>query len=156
MKIFSNFDTELKKAEYSKAVQQYGQQNVLLVSRGKIFWLLFVCLPVLWWSTVFLSFAVLVALWAQSGVDSLTIGLSYGIIGVVFLACMIYPIKKYIDYTMDYAIVTPDEVSFHNQSGLFNSRNTILNAVVIKTIYVEKNGFIRSLFNYGTIVFLAE
>ena len=156
MKIFSNFDTELKKNDYQKAVAQYGKQNVLLLSRSSIFRLFFVALPAVWWTALFGSFAFVVFYRQTTGLDSLTASICYRAIGILYVLAEVYPIKNYIDYTMDYTIVTPDEVSFHNQSGIFSSNQIVLNAVVIKSVNFEQKGFIKSVFNFGDINFVGE
>lgn len=64
--------------------------------------------------------------------------------------------KKWIDYEMDYAIVTPDEVTFHNQSGFFDRDVRTIETEKIKTVKVSKHGLWKSLFNYGSLIVITE
>ena len=47
MKIFSNFDTQFKKKVYQEFVMEYGEQNILLISRSRLFGWLYIYVPAL-------------------------------------------------------------------------------------------------------------
>jgi len=157
MKLFSNFDTEYHIKTYNKFVKEYGKDKVILVQRDKIYLILNVILPWVLFLLFFLIFLVIALVWdwgefgnkIKRALFWITFLISAGVLGARFL-------KKYIDYRLDFAIITPHQVSFYNQQGLFSRNLRTLDVDKIKTITVEKQGFLRSLFNFGSIVFLAE
>ncbi len=62
-------------------------------------------------------------------------------------------IKHYIDYKMDYCIISPHEVMFGEQKGLFTRHFTTIDCKQLKSIGTEKWWIIESVFNNGTIIF---
>jgi uncharacterized membrane protein YdbT with pleckstrin-like domain len=65
-------------------------------------------------------------------------------------------LKRFIDYKMDFAIITPKEIVSYNQTGIFSRSSRSLDVDKIKTISVDKKGLLRSIFNFGSIIFLSE
>jgi uncharacterized membrane protein YdbT with pleckstrin-like domain len=65
-------------------------------------------------------------------------------------------IGKIIDYYMDFTIVTHKQILSYDQSGIFKRNSRSLDLTKIKSVNIEKDGFMRSLFNFGTIVFFSE
>jgi hypothetical protein len=57
---------------------------------------------------------------------------------------------------MDFLIITPKEVIKYDQEGVFSRAVEKINANKVKSVSIRKDGFIDSLFDIGTIVFLAE
>ncbi len=57
---------------------------------------------------------------------------------------------------MDFLIATPKEIMKYDQKGIFSRNAEKIAADKIKTISLKKEGFIRSLFDIGTLTFLAE
>jgi len=75
----------------------------------------------------------------------------------VFDLALFFPIiGKYIDYKMDFIIVTPESLMLYSQHGIFKRDTTTLNVVNIKTISIQKDKFLYSVFNNGDIVILSE
>lgn len=64
--------------------------------------------------------------------------------------------KVLIDYYMDFTIITPREISCYNQRGLFNTSTRTLDISKVKTVVVQQSGILKSILNYGSIVFFAE
>jgi len=64
--------------------------------------------------------------------------------------------KAYVDYSMDFLIVTPKEIVKYNQEWVLHRETENIPASKIKSISVKKDGFINSFFDIGSIVFLAE
>lgn len=76
---------------------------------------------------------------------------------VLFDLVWLFPIVgKYIDYKLDFIIVTPDVLIMYDQWGLFRRNVISTNEKSIKTISVQKSGLLYSIFNNGDIVFLTE
>ena len=64
--------------------------------------------------------------------------------------------QKYIDYKMDFLIVTPKEIIKYDQKGVLSRKGESISADKIKTITIRKEGFLASFFDIGSLVFLAE
>ncbi len=81
------------------------------------------------------------------------------IVVIVFLAwavSLLPVMKKYIDYKLDFTIVTPKWVFLFNQTGILNRNMTSLNVNNIRSIVVNKSWLIYSIFNNGDIRILSE
>ena len=62
----------------------------------------------------------------------------------------------YIEYKMDFSIVTPNLLIRYDQMWFFKRSIMTINALNIKTISVVKEWVFYSIFNNGDIVFLSE
>jgi len=70
---------------------------------------------------------------------------------------MIYRVGKvYLDYILDFTIVTPEELISYNQTGILKRRIRTLQTEKIKTATVDKAGFWFSVFDIGNLEFFAE
>ena len=65
-------------------------------------------------------------------------------------------ISHYIDYAMDYLIITPTEIILAEQSWLFKRSLATIDANQVKSIYAQKGWILQSIFNNGSIVFLID
>lgn len=65
-------------------------------------------------------------------------------------------LKHYIDYKMDYCIITPEEIILTEQSWIFNRWIRTLDTAKIKSVSIQKKSIIHSLFNNGEIVFMSD
>ena len=69
----------------------------------------------------------------------------------------LFPIVgKYMDYKLDFIIVTPDVLIMYDQWWIFKRNIISTNEKSIKTISVKKSGLLYSIFNNGDIIFLTE
>ncbi len=154
MKILSNFDTNLSYELYNKYVEKYWQDNVLIVFRCKIYLFLYVLIP------AFFTILILVVLfWIFYWIDFVGTEKWYAfwIISMfVFILTSWKLLKRYIDYKMDFSITTPDNVIYYEQTGFFTRESRTLNVDRIKSISVEKDWILRSLFNFWNIKVLSE
>jgi hypothetical protein len=64
--------------------------------------------------------------------------------------------ENYIDYTMNYAIFTPNEAVLVEQKGIFNRNIKSLDIQKIKSITIKKKNLFFSIFNDGIITILSE
>ncbi len=64
--------------------------------------------------------------------------------------------RSYIDYTMDYCIITPDEVILTQQEWIFRRIVRTLDVRKIKSIYINKQTLLYSIFDAGKIVFMSD
>lgn len=65
-------------------------------------------------------------------------------------------IKYYIDYIMDYCIITPDEIILTEQTGIFQRQIRTLDTKKVKSISVHKKSTFKSIFNNGSIVIMSD
>lgn len=138
MRIFSNFDTKLKKRSFHRYQQEYGIDNVVLLVKGKLFCLLKIFIPLM--AFVFACTAILRMFVLLVGKN----GLLYGGIPLVVLGPFL---NRYIQYKMDFSIVTPKMLITYDQKGIFHRDIKTINAINIKTVSVEKAGVWYSLCN---------
>jgi len=76
---------------------------------------------------------------------------------VVSFVFVLFPLfKNYIEYKMDFAIVTPKLLITYDQQWIFRRFIKTINAENIKTISVERTGFFYSIFNNWDLTFLSE
>lgn len=61
-----------------------------------------------------------------------------------------------MDYKLDFAIITPIELISYNQTDIFTRSSKTIKTDNIKTISLDKKWFLKSVFNYGTLMFLSE
>lgn len=151
MKIFSNFDTKLKRHTYRGYQEKYGAENVICIVRSKLYRFLKVFFPSLF--LVALSLLAIRLFYQWVGVN-----LNYIIIGVVVLDIFfMFPvIGKYIEYKLDFVIVASESVIMYSQMGIFQRDVITIPAQNIKTILVKKESFLYSVFNNGDIVIMTE
>jgi len=64
--------------------------------------------------------------------------------------------KVYIDYVLDFTLITPEEAISYNQTGILNRRVKTMQTEKIKTVSVQKSGLLFSLFDNGDIIIFAE
>lgn len=154
MKLFSNFDTQWKQEAYQEAVEKFWVENVLVLRKSYLFLLSKVLLPFFWRTLTFvmLQFPVYLALDEFGKVK-------YMLTAVMFFLYLfiLSPLLKYfLDYTMDFSLVTPDYLTRYNQSWPF--KRDIKSSYVknIKTITIEKNCFRYNIFDNGNLIFLSE
>lgn len=152
MKIFSNFDTEIKKKEKQKFVNEFGSDKVLVITRSRVFLFMKIIIPICIYCLV--SMGATYIAYKYAGVDWLWfIG---GIALLLGLLAIGTKVKEYIDYKMDFAIVTPEEIIMYNQRGLLNRSVVGLEGLDLKAIVMKKSGLLYSMFDIGDLMFLTE
>jgi len=57
---------------------------------------------------------------------------------------------------MDFVIITPKQLEVFDQDGMLNRDTQSVDVSKIKTINIKSDGLLCSIFNYGSIIFLAE
>ncbi len=157
MKIFSNFDTELDTKLYEDYSSKYWKDRVILIYRDKIFFIFHILLPAIVY--IFLVLVFFFIFWKLDfGNDGNTIKWIVFFIGflISFFIMWWKLLKRFIDYKMDFAIVTPNEIISYNQTGFFSRQARTIDVEKLKTISVDKKWLLNSIFNYWTLVFLSE
>jgi len=157
VKVFSSFDTELDNKLLEKATETYWKDHVCFIRRDPIYLLIKIVAPLVWWIVliwVWLIVAYAIDLWDLF--QTLVQWIVWLTILITGLRLAQYSVTKFIDYYMDFTIVTPKNISTFDQTGIFDRSTRTLDISKIKSISVDKKGLSRSLFNYGSIIFFAE
>ena len=154
MKIFSNFDTNRKQEAYQEAVEKFWKENVFILSKSLLFLFSKVVFPLLWRTGVFIAlqfpiYFSLGAFWVAKYIVT-------GILFFVYLFMLSPIFKYYLDYMMDFSLVTPEFLTRYNQSWAL--KRDIKSSYVknIKTITIEKNTLRYNIFDNGNLIFLSE
>lgn len=153
MKIFSSFDTNLKNQYYKEFVSKYGKENVLIISRGSLYFYIKVILRIVYWLLIqwWILISISLLLW-KSSITNYWI-----IVSLLFwLPLYIVALSNYIDYIMDYAIFTPDEAIIIEQVSIFHREIKSLDVAKIKSITTQKKNLFFSLFNSGLLAIISE
>lgn len=156
MKIFSNFDTQFKYNLYNKFVQKYWKDNVIIITRDKIFLYLHVLLPSILYLILLIFLFLIWFLWDWESFNNIKWVIIFILIFFTFIPFAYKIIKRLIDYYMDFAIITPREIVAYNQTWIFSRDSRSIDVDKIKSITIDKKWFINSLFNFWSIVFLSE
>jgi len=158
MKIFSSFDTDFKKEILRKAEQEYGKDNVMVVTHGRFFYYFTVLLPasLIWLLAVIYWVVGLYLNVFFTSVSGFYWWFIFILFVVIFLPIGFSLLKKYIDCILDFVIVTPDKLVYYNQEWVFSRKGRTIDAEKIKAITVNKTGILRSIFNFWNIVILTE
>jgi len=158
MRIFASFDTSLYEKTYEEARQKYGENRILLIRRAKCFMVFQILLPLI--AFLILIFMTIISVNRLISVLEINSGYSIGTNTILIILRIILfwfkIIKKFMDYKMDFTIVTPNEVNTYNQTWFFSRGVRTLETATIKSVTIPKTTFWGSIFNYGALVFLVE
>lgn len=78
------------------------------------------------------------------------------ILNILFLFTTIKIIKRFIEFEMDFIIVTKDEIESFDQAWIFKRKVISLDTSKIRSITTEKDWIFKSLFNIGALKILSE
>jgi hypothetical protein len=154
MKFLSNFDSHLQENLVKEYQEIFGEDMVIAVNKSKFYYWTSVFTPLL---STFIAIACIFATLIYFDISQWEILLPISIL-LAFILFFVahHAFRAYFNYKMDFLLVTPKEIIKYDQEGFFNRKSERLNANIIKSITVRKEGFIQSLFDIGTIVFLTE
>ncbi len=154
MAILSTFDPWLKNKELNYYIDKFWTDHVMIIERSIIFAILKIVFP-----AIVFVLTIVAILRATEAIDSSWAALTFlGLpLTVIIVIVMVYRLwKVYIDYTMDFTIVTPEQIISYNQTFLLSRRVRTIQTSKIKTVSISKNGIIYSLFDNGDINVLSE
>lgn len=154
MKIFSNFDTQRKQEAVSEAIEKFGESNILVLRKSKLFLFSKVVWPILWWTLVFVAIQFPIYL-VLDEFGSVRYFLTAGMF-IAYLIMISPNFKYYIDYAMDFSIITPFSLTRYNQTGILHRDIKSSNIRNIKTVSIDKNNFWYNIFDNGDLIFLSE
>lgn len=155
MKILNNFDTELKKHEYDDAVKTFWKDNVLLIQRYVAYWIIKGIIPIAIYVIVSIIILYLLFTYIFEQLDTL-FWFCFWVWCLGSLIFLYNMLMKYIDYTMDFTIITPNEILTHKQYWIINSDYKNFPAKNIRSISSGREGFLWNVFWYGHILFLTD
>ncbi|MBP6910230.1 hypothetical protein KBC03_01380 [Patescibacteria group bacterium] len=118
MKIFSNFDTRAPLEAYQKALAEYGADQIMFFRRYRIYLIFFVVLPAL---ATILGIIGSILLWQMLFANSsVSAGSTFGVVLIIFITLIVIMVGitilfSYINYLLDYTIVTPHLITSWNQ-----------------------------------------
>ncbi len=153
VKIFSGFDTKLKKKELNKQREEHWEENVYLISKSKLFLFLKFYFPLFF----YLSVMWLVFWWCYIWFDMDWI--YYWAVPLFFLSFIFVSfnlIKTFIDYHMDFLIITPNILYRYDQEWFLERNIFSLDMKTIKTVAVKKQKLFYVLFNNWDVIFFSE
>jgi hypothetical protein len=137
-------------------IEKYGEENVLVLKKSLLFLFVKVIFPVFWWfiAVFCLRILIYINLW-----DYVTIKILFTIFMLLlyrFILTISSVVKYYIDYKMDFSVVTPEYLTRYNQTWFF--KRDIKSSYVrnIKTITIIKNSIWYNIFNNWNLIFLSE
>ena len=132
----------------------FWKESVLVLNKSLLFFFSKVVFPLLWWTVVFvlLQFPIYFSLgefWVAKYLVTILLFFIY-----LFMLSPIF--KYYLDYMMDFSLVTPEFLTRYNQSWML--KRDIKSSYVknIKTITIEKNTLRYNIFDNGNLIFLSE
>jgi len=157
MKILSNFDTHAPLEDYKKAIDEFGPDKVIFIRRHKIYLTFYVVLPF-----VGIALMMLVLFFSRGYLTNDLFGsvlsntLFFWVFLILFLIIGVHGLFNYINYLLDYTIITPSIITFYNQTGIFKREIDTIETIKIKSVVVSENSLLESLFNYGALTILSE
>lgn len=154
MAFLSTFDPWLKQKELQNNKNKFGKDNVMLVQRSLLFAIIKIGIPF-----IFSLLILWLILWLTEIVDKTGAVLTYVWLPLTILivVVMVYRLSKvYIDYTMDFTIVTPEQIVSLDQDFLLSRKTQSMQTSKIKTVTINKSWLLYSIFNNGDISFLSE
>lgn len=155
MRLFSTFDTSLEHKLLKKYQDSFGLDMVVSIHKSKLFLVTKVIIPYIWF--LFIFGVLLTLVYAFDYPEKRYVIRVFRVLMLIFF---MYTFRKtsaqYVDYKMDFLIVTPKEVVKYNQNGLLNRDTETIHVDKIRSVSVAKHGLMESFFDIGSITFLAE
>lgn len=161
MWVISTFDPKYKWELYRDCVNEFWEENVVLIKKSKLFLWFYVLLPTLWYLVILAALILWTVALSNRIISAKTasIVLIVWIVIWVITACVlrcITVLKYYLDYCMDFSIVTPQSFIRYDQTWFFKRTSKVIDLVHIRSVSVQRSGVINSLFNNWNIVVLSE
>ena len=159
MKFLSTFDSNFKQEILNKNIDKYWKNEVFLIIHGRFYYYFYILLPIIL-SFVWLIFYITLFFYLLSSVSS-EFKTAYMLFWLVVFLILFVPLwfkllKKYVDYILDFIIITPKNLIHYDQEWLLSRKWRTIDVEKIKTLTVNKNWLLRSMFNFWNIIILTE
>lgn len=155
----SNFDTSLRDNLLKEYEAKFGKDKILLIRRSYIFFFLVVLSPLggmlLLLLLLLASYLFIANTWSQV-IDNIVWIVILIACTMILLTTFTRVIKRFWDYTMDFAIITPHEIVHYNQQWMINRQIKTMDMEKVKTINLKWWWLVESFFNFGSLIFLSE
>ncbi len=150
MRIWHAFDTKHKRKTIAKLKDSYPDEKIFVVIKSPTHKFFYHILPYLflYLATWALFFWVIKYLWLKSWV---WMGAFIWLVVLLVFWLLYQQYQLFVRHYGDYIIVTPDMLSIYNQWGLLNRTCKTIYIKNIAWIYVDKDGFLNSMMNEGSI-----
>lgn len=154
--IFSTFDMQYMNKKLREKKNQFGQDKCLLICKTKLFLWKKVLIPFFFY-TIMAGWAIwLITYWFPSSSIQ-----TYGIIFVVLLWLLPiltnnWVLKVYLDYKLDFIIVTPDSIFRYDQSGILRRNSKAIDRDHIKTTSIKKEWLLYSIFDNWDLIIMTD
>jgi len=153
MWIISTYDPKFQKKTMRKNIERYWEDNIIHITKSKLFFLTKVLIPMIFFTIILIILLTLVVMYIDVSWLIITLVLILIFWWIVPLSRII---KFYLDYKMDFIIVNPNMLIRYNQQWFFKRISKTIELKDIRSTSVRKSGFLQSLFNDWTLVFLSE
>lgn len=154
MKIFNNFDTNFKRSEYEEAVEKHWKKWALLIQRTFAFWVINWVIPLLIFVAVLIPL-ILIHFRFLKEISYLSVFFTWFII-VFSLFAFRFVFNAYLDYKMDFTIITNEWIFTFKQLWIFNSKNKDLPAWKIRSISSTRQWMLWNIFWYWNIEVITD
>lgn len=153
MSIISTFDPKFKKQLLARSREEFGEDNVVYIKKSHLFLCVKVLLPLILWLSVLITLITCVILYIPWTWLRITLCV---IIFWAFAVPWYSILKHFLDYEMDFAVVTPKSFLRYNQTWFFKRSSKAIDMKHIRSVYVRKAWFLNSIFNNWHIIALTE
>lgn len=153
MGIISTFDPKFKKQLLEKSKEEFGEWKVVFIQKSHLFLCIKVILPFILWFSILVTLITCCIIyidlvWLSIALCAITLG--------AFSVPWYKTLKHFLDYEMDFAVVTPKTFLRYNQTGFFKRSSKAIDMKHVRSVYVKKAWFINSIFNNWNIIVLTE
>lgn len=135
MRIFSNFDTTLRRKTCETYKESYGPENVICFGKSKLYLIYHIIIPFL----LLMAFSAFLSVFFRGRLGGDYFAYVIAILIIMDFIVLLPLLGKYIDYTMDFVVVMPSCVILYDQSGFFGKDVVTINAQSVKSISIEKS-----------------
>lgn len=152
--MLSTFDINIVKKEYTKYLQKYEHNKVMLIQRDEMYRNIYIILPSIGFLSIVIFFVIFGIL---NDINYSVYWYSKLWILIFALIFFLYRISdKVLNYYLDFTIITSSEIVQYDQKWFFSRPMKTVASNKIKTITVRKWGIMQSIFNFWTLIFLSE
>lgn len=153
MGIISTFDPKFKKQLLAKSKEEFGEWNVIFIKKSYLFLCIKVLLPLVLRLSVLITLITLCIIY----IPWMWLRITICVVVLWWFAAPWYTIlKHFLDYEMDFAVVTPKSFLMYNQTWFFKRSSKAIDMNHIRSVYVKKAWFLNSIFNNWHIIILTE
>lgn len=155
MGIISTFDPKFKKQLLEKSKEEFGEWKVVYIKKSHLFLCIKVLIPFILWLALIITLITCCIMYIPNGIVWLKTTICVLIL-LGFAAPWYRVLKHFLDYEMDFAVVTPKSFLRYNQTWFFKRSSKAIDMKHVRSVYVRKAWFFNSIFNNWHIIVLTE